>query len=89
MTGALSKRWIKRCTGKPYRQGAIRTRKVKGADSPDSPLYAENFSTVFSYDLKGAEPSVTMALGREHRSGGTIIGKRCGTSRNIGGKWVF
>lgn len=86
MRGSLSKRWIKLCSGKPYRQGAIRTRKIKGADHPDSFLYAENFSTVLSYDLKGAEPSVTMALGREHKSGGTIIGKRCGTSRNIGSK---
>lgn len=85
MSGALSRRWIKRCTGKPYRRGAILTRKVKGADQPDSPLYAENFRTVFSYDLKGAEPSMTTALGREHKFGGTIIGKRCGTSRNIGG----
>lgn len=86
MSGARSQRWIKRCTGKPYQRDVILTRMVRGSDRPDSLLYAENFGTVFSYDLKGAEPSVTMALGREHKSGGTIIGKRCGTSRNIGGK---
>ncbi|WP_157799410.1 hypothetical protein [Qipengyuania seohaensis] len=85
MSGAISQRWIRRCTGKPYQRDLIHTRKVRGSDHPDSLLYTENFGTVFSYDLKGAEPSVTMALGREHKPGGTIIGKRCGTSRNIGG----
>lgn len=89
MSGALSQRWIKRCTGKPYQRDVIHTRKVQGSDHPNSLLYAKNFGTVFSYALKGAAPSVAIALGREHKSGGTIIGKRCGTSRNIRGQRVF
>lgn len=85
MSGVLSQRWIRRCTGKPYQRDVIHTRKVRGSDHPDSLLYTENCGIVLSYYLKGAEPSVATALGRRHKFGGTIIGKRCGTSRNIGG----
>ena len=86
MSGALSRRWVQRCAGKPYKRHAIRTRKIKGADEPDAALFVENLRTVLAYDLKGTDPSATLAIAREYKFGGTVIGKRCGTSRNIAGK---
>lgn len=75
--------WIVKITCKPYRAGIIETRKVKSAHQPDSALYAINLQRVLGYALKGAPSEVCRAFGRDHQPGGTIIGKRCGISRNL------
>ncbi len=82
--GALSRRWLERITGKSYRRGVILTRRIVGAGQPDGALYQTNLQAVLDYILKGADPDAAVALGIAHESGGQIIGKRCGTSRNIG-----
>ena len=82
--GALSRRWLERITGKAYRRNVILTRRIVGAGQPESALYRANLGTVLAYTLKGAQPDAAGTLGIAHEAGGRIIGKRCGTSRNIG-----
>ena len=82
--GALSRRWIERITGKPYAAGVILSRRIAGAGDNASPHYAANLQAVRAYVLKGATPDAAGKLGIAHAPGGRIIGKRCGTSRNIG-----
>ncbi|MXO49221.1 hypothetical protein GRI69_13255 [Erythrobacter vulgaris] len=83
MSGALSRRWVQRCTIRTYRAGAIFSRKIAGAGQPDGALYAQNLSKVLAYVLKGARPEAAASLGIAQEHGGEVIGKRCGTSRNI------
>ena len=84
LSGAQSRRWITQVTGQPYCAGTILTARLTGYGDPAGPLYAANLQTVVAYVLKGTEPVAAAALGIRHEPGGTIIGKRCGTSRNIG-----
>lgn len=86
MNGARSRRWLERITGQPYRRGTIRTTRIGGASDPDGPAYAANLRAVVAYILKGVAADTAMALGIAHSPGGRIIGKRCGTSRNVGAK---
>ena len=81
---APARRWLERITGNPYRRGIILTRHIRGAGNPDSVLYRANLGAVLEYVLKGASPETASALGIAHEAGGRIVGKRCGTSRNIG-----
>ncbi len=84
-----SRRWLEGITERPYRQGAIETRRVRGTIGgrvvlPD--LYAENLGVVVGYVAKGAPQEFLGAMGiiRAHEPGGRIIGKRVGWSQNIG-----
>lgn len=86
LSGARSRRWLERISGNPYYRGTIRTARIAGAGEPDGALYRENLGTVLAYVLKGTEPGAAAMLGLSHEAGGRIIGKRCGTSRNIGAK---
>jgi hypothetical protein len=87
LTG-LQKRWLRRITGKPYRARVIHSKPVGGrlgleAGNPD--LLAVNSEAALAYILKGASPEAASASGLERlQAGGRIIGKRCGTSQNIG-----
>lgn len=83
--GRRSMVWIERVTGQPYRARVVHTRAIAGASQPGSVLYAGNLQSVLSYALKGASPEVAQAIGINRKPGGIIIGKRCGTSRNIAG----
>ncbi len=83
MSGALSRRWVERCTNRPYRAGTIFTRKIAGAGQPEGPPYAENLAATLAYVLKGTEPDAAEAMGIRHEYGGRVIAKRCGVSRNI------
>lgn len=84
MSGALSRRWVERCTNRPYRAGTIFTRKIAGAGQPEGPLYAENLAATLAYVLKGVDAEAAASLGIVHEHGGWVIGKSCGNSRNIG-----
>ncbi len=84
MSGARSRRWVERCTCKAYRAGAIQCRKITGYGGDDGKLYDANLSAVLAYVLKGAQPDTAARLGIAHEHGGRVIGKRCGTSRNLG-----
>ena len=83
MRGALSRRWVARCTMRTYRAGAIFTRKIDGSSQQWGARYGHNLSKVLAYTLKGMEPESALSLGIAHENGGQITGKRCGTSRNL------
>lgn len=81
------KRWLRKITSTPYRAKAIKSQPVGGrlgleAINPD--LHVANLETVISYVVKQSVAAAVAA--RFHQPGGRVIGKRCGTSQNIGAK---
>ena len=85
-TGARSRRWLERIARRPYRVGTIRTVRIRGSGEPDGAVYSANLHAVLAYVLKGVDTEAAAVLGIEQEAGGLIVGKRCGTSRNIGAK---
>jgi hypothetical protein len=84
----MQRRWLRRVTGKPYRARIIRTARIGGtltAAQTAPAVYAENLAAVVAYLLKGASPAAAREVGLERlEAGGRVIGKRAGTSQNIG-----
>ena len=87
---ALQRGWLRRITLRSYRARVIHSKPIGGrlgleAGNPD--LHAINLEAALAYVLKGAssEAASQFALGRLE-PGGRVIGKRCGTSQNIGAK---
>lgn len=84
------KRWLRAITGIPYRRGVIRTKPIgprRGVEVSNPPLHRENLETTALYILKGVMPELAGELGvTKLEPGGKVIGKRCGTSQNIGSK---
>lgn len=89
LTG-LQRGWLRRITGNSYRARVIHSKPIGGrlgleAGNPD--LHAINLEAAFAYVLKGANPEAASQYCLERlEPGGRIIGKRCGTSQNIGAK---
>lgn len=89
LTG-LQRGWLRRITGKPYRGRVIHSKPIGGrlgleAGNPD--LHAINLEAALAYVLKGASPEAASQLALDRlEPGGRVIGKRCGTSQNIGAK---
>ena len=86
----LQKGWLRRITGKAYRARVIRSEPIGGRlglETGNPELHAVNLADAFGYVLKGANPEAAeiFSLARLE-AGGRIIGKRCGTSQNIGAK---
>ena len=87
---ALQRGWLRRITGHPYRARVIHSKPIGGrlgleAGNPD--LHAVNLEAALAYVLKGASPKAASQFDLERlESGGRVIGKRCGTSQNIGAK---
>jgi hypothetical protein len=86
--GPMQQGWLRKITGRPYVTGTIMTKRVGGTRSaaetmPDQ--YLSNLATVVGYQLKGVPTALAAKLGLvrlpQH---GRIIGKRAGTSENIG-----
>ena len=89
LTG-LQRGWLRRITLHSYRARVIYSRPIGkrlGAETTDPADYAINLAVVLAYLLKGASPEAAsqFALVRLEPSG-RVIGKRCGTSQNIGAK---
>lgn len=86
----LQMRWLKQITGQPYRAKVIRSRPIGGrlgleASNPE--LHLANAQTALAYILKGACPAIAPQFGLLRlQAGGRVIGKRIGTSQNIGAK---
>ncbi len=84
----LQKGWLRRITGNPYRTRVIHSKPIGGrlgleAGNPE--LHAINLAVALRYVLKGADAVAAEQFGLERlEAGGRIIGKRCGTSQNIG-----
>lgn len=87
---ALQRGWLRRITGQPYRARVIHSKPIGGrlgleAGNPD--LHAVNLEAALAYVLKGANPEAASQFVLERlEPGGRVIGKRCGTSQNIGAK---
>lgn len=87
---ALQRRWLRRIAGQPYRARVIHSKPIGGrlgleAGNPN--LHAVNLEAALAYVLKGASPEAASQFALERlEPGGRIIGKRCGTSQNIGAK---
>ena len=85
----LQRGWLRSITGNPYRASVIKSEPDGGRlglerGNPD--LHAVNLEVAFGYVCKGAPQAVLDAAGidRMHEPGGRVLGKRCGTSQNIG-----
>lgn len=84
----LQRGWLRRITGKPYRARVIHSKPIGGrlgleAGNPD--LHFINLEAALSYVLKGATAVAALKFDLELlEPGGRVIGKRCGTSQNIG-----
>lgn len=89
LTG-LQKGWLRRINGKPYRKRVIHSGPIGGRlglEVGNPELHAVNHAAALGYVLKGACPDAVSQFGLELvEPGGRIIGKRCGTSQNIGAK---
>lgn len=87
---ALQRGWLRRITGKPYRARVIHSDPIGGrlgleAGNPE--LHAVNLEAALAYVLKGASPEAASFFDlRRSKPGGLVVGKRCGTSQNIGAK---
>jgi hypothetical protein len=86
----LQKGWLRRITGKPYRARVIHSVPIGGRlglETGNPELHAINLAAALGYVLKGANAEAAARFGLERlEAGGRIIGKRCGTSQNIGAK---
>ncbi|HQS96359.1 MAG: hypothetical protein B7X90_02850 [Novosphingobium sp. 17-62-19] len=86
----LQKGWLHRITGRTYRKGVICSKPIGGRlrlEWSNPALFAANFETVFKYLLKGVnEESAELFDIHSTKPTGRIMGKRCGTSQNIGAK---
>jgi hypothetical protein len=83
----LQRGWLRRITGQPYRARVIHSKPIGGRlgleiGNPD--LHAINLEAALAYVLKGASPEGASQFGLG--PGGHVLGKRCGTSQNIGAK---
>lgn len=80
--------WLRSITGQPYRSRVIHSKPIGGRlglerGNPD--LHAVNLDAAIAYCLKGADADAGNRFGLTRlEPGGRIIGKRCGTSQNIG-----
>lgn len=87
---ALQRGWLRIVTGQPYRARVIHSKPIGGRlrlETGNPNLHAVNLETALAYVLKGASPEAASQFGLERlEPGGLIIGKRCGTSQNIGPK---
>ena len=89
ITGSL-RGWLRLISGQPYRRGVILSRPIGGrlgmeTGNPD--LHAVNLEAALSYVLKGANAEAAAQFDLALlEPGGRVIGKRCGTSQNIGAK---
>lgn len=85
--GKRVQRWIERISGYRYKTGAIKTTRIGGtakAHEQNPGLYLANLATVVGYVIKGTCPNAGAALELERiKAQGRVIGKRCGSSRNI------
>lgn len=86
----LQKGWLRNITGKAYRARVISSSPIGrrlGLEMNNPALHAANLDTALAYLLKGACTAAATAYGLTRiEPGGLIVGKRCGTSQNIGAK---
>ncbi|OHC96725.1 MAG: hypothetical protein A3H25_10680 [Sphingomonadales bacterium RIFCSPLOWO2_12_FULL_63_15] len=86
----LQRGWLRRITHRPYRKDVIHGKPIGGRlglENSNPDLHAANLDTVLRYVLKGANQEAAQRFGlTKLKPCGLIIGKRCGSSQNIGMK---
>lgn len=86
----LQQRWLRNITGQPYKKGVILSRPIGrrlGLEQSNPALHAANSLAVLRYVLKQTTVRIAAEFGLDRlEPGGQVIGKRCGTSQNIGAK---
>ena len=86
----LQKGWLRTITGNLYRARVIKSVPIGGRlglEGSNPALHVINRDAALYYLLKGADEATATAFGLDRlEAGGRIIGKRCGTSQNIGAK---
>ena len=86
----LQRGWLRRIAAKPYRARVIHSKPIGGRlglEVGNPNLHAVNVAAALAYVLKGASPEAASHFGLERlEPGGRVVGKRCGTSQNIGAK---
>lgn len=84
------KRWLRRISGEVPKKGVICSRPIGrklGLETSNPELHSINLAVALGYVLKGADAKAAELFGLERlEAGGRIIGKRGGTSQNIGAK---
>lgn len=98
--GAFNRRqrsWMA-AVGCEWKAGVFRTRSVGGSNSAafnpaSADLYLQAVTATLDYCLKGADLEARGRFGiKRNEPGGELVGKRCGTTENIGrtarGRWV-
>ena len=83
---AAQKRWLRKITGGPYRASVVKSVPIGrrlGLEASNPNLHLANLETVTAYVIKQTDTVTTLGF---HQPGGRVIGKRCGTSQNIGAK---
>lgn len=86
----LQRGWLRCITKRPYRASVIHSTPIGGrlgVETGNPAYHAANLEVVLAYLLKGADSAAAElhGLGRI-KHGGLVVGKRCGTSQNIGAK---
>ncbi len=86
----LQRGWLRRISGTPYRRRVIHSKPIGGRlglERGNPELHAVNLQAALAYVLKGTSAEAAAQFGLERlEPGGRVIGKRCGTSQNIGAK---
>lgn len=86
----LQRGWVRLITGQPYRRRAIKSVPVGGrlgVETANPAAHAANLAAALAYILKGADAEAASHFRLDRlEPGGLVIGKRCGTSQNIGYK---
>lgn len=84
----LQRGWLRRITRRPYKANVIHSRPIGGRlglEDSNPELLARNRQEVLGYVIKGAGTEAVSVFGLSRSEpGGLIVGKRCGTSQNIG-----
>lgn len=84
------RRWLRLITGTPFKARVVKTDALGrrlGLETANPELLAANVEGALEYLLKGVAPDALIAASLKRlEPGGRIIGKRCGTSQNIGRK---
>lgn len=86
----LQRGWLRCITNRPYKASVICSRPIGrrlGVETGNPALHAANLEVALEYLLKGADSAAAELHDLERiEPGGLVIGKRCGTSQNIGAK---
>ncbi|GLS01686.1 hypothetical protein GCM10007859_17010 [Brevundimonas denitrificans] len=79
--------WLKAC-GARWRKGVLKTRSIGRTYRQalgGGPDYLANLAETVDYVLKGADHGTRERFGiRRGEDGGSVVGKRCGVSQNLG-----